>query len=142
MSDLSNQKMEQDDIFNPNTFVRRLCANTKIEILDYLDFQFPVGWKNIIEDLIKSIKAYPIRINQISDTFSVLDVKFEVLKPTKEVNVWRAIEEARNHSVLICANCGENKGFRRKLNPSEILCESCRKNVGLLGKTRTWLDKY
>lgn len=142
MSDSSNQQPNQDEVFDPNSFVRKLSANTKVEILDHLDIQFPSGWKSIIEDLIQSIKAYPIRISQISDTFSVLDIKFEIFKPTKEVNVWRAIEEARNHSVLTCANCGGNKGYRRKLNPSEMLCESCIKNAGQLGKTRTWLDKY
>lgn len=141
MSDLSNQQVPEEELFNADAFVRSLCQNTKINIHELITIQFLSGWKNIVESLIESIKCYPIQLNQITDKYSVLEVKFNVLKVTREVNVWRSIERAREESQLICAQCGNPKGSRR--NRSAVMfCESCNKKAGSLGKTGTWLDKY
>jgi hypothetical protein len=141
VSDLSNQQVPQEEVFNADAYVRSLCENTKVVISDYLIIQFLPGWKNIMGDLIESIKGYPIQLTQITDSYSILDVKFNVLKHTREVNVWRAIERAREQSQLICAQCGNRKGSRRN-NSTSTFCDSCIKNAGLLGKTGTWLDRY
>lgn len=141
MSDLSNQQVPQEEVFNADAYVRSLCENTKIIISDYLIIQFKPGWKNVVADLIESIKGYPIQLTQITDSYSILEVKFNVLKVTREINVWRAIERAREESQLICAQCGGRKGSRRN-NYTSMFCEVCTKNAGLLGKTGTWLDKY
>lgn len=141
MSDLSNQQVSQEEVFNADAYVRSLCENTKIVVSDYLTIQFLPGWKNIMGDLIESIYGYPIQLTQITDSYSILDVKFNVLKHTREVNVWRAIERAREQSQLICAQCGNRKGSRRN-NSTSMFCDSCIKNAGLLGQTGTWLDKY
>ena len=119
-----------------------LCENTKIDIRSSVNAQFPPGWRNIIEELINSIKNYPISITRIYDTYSVLDVKFDIEKPTKEVHVWRAIEKARTDSAITCGMCGEEMGFRKRMNPLEMLCDSCRKSAGNTGKTQTWLDRF
>ena len=109
MSDLSNQQVPQEEVFNADAYVRLLCENTKIIISDYLIIQFQPGWKNVVADLIESIKGYPIQLTQITDSYSILEVKFNVLKVTREINVWRAIERSREESQLICAQCGGRK---------------------------------
>lgn len=141
MSDLSNQQVSQEEVFNADAYVRSLCLNTKITIQEYITIQFLPGWKNIVGDLIESINGYPIQLSQIIDSYSILEVKFNVLKVTREVNVWRAIERAREESQLICAQCGGRKSFRRN-HQVGMFCDSCIKKAGSLGKTGTWLDKY
>jgi hypothetical protein len=141
VSDLFNQQAPQEEVFNADAYVRSLCENTKVVISDYLIIQFLPGWKNVMGDLIESIKGYPIQLTQITDSYSILEVKFNVLKLTREVNVWRAIERAREQSQLICAQCGNRKGSRRN-NSTSMFCDDCIKNAGLLGKTGTWLDRY
>jgi predicted RNA-binding Zn-ribbon protein involved in translation (DUF1610 family) len=135
------ENLPEED-FDPDTYVRKLCENTKLEMHSYLKSDFPQGWKNIIRDFIDSIKNYPVSIIRIHDAFSVLDVRFEVQKPTKEVYVWRAINKARMDSAITCALCGSEIRSRRSRKVSDIYCEECNKNAGRLGKTQTWLDKY
>lgn len=142
MSDLSNEGLLQDEIFNPIDLVKSYCLGTKIELPNYVEIHFLQGWKNIVDSFIQSVRTYPISITQITDLYSVLDIKFEMIKPYKEVYVWRAIDAARNQSKNICANCSRDKGFIRKNNTSEMFCAECIKNAGMNGKTRTWLDKY
>ncbi len=138
VSDLYNQ----DVSFDSTLFVRLLCANTKIVVPNYIEITFQAGWKNIVEELIKSISRYPIELVQISDLYSLLDVRFEVLKQTREVNIWRAIDQARQLSKTTCAQCGNDKNSWERNIPSHKLCKSCFKNSGRNNKTGTWLDKY
>jgi hypothetical protein len=141
VSDLFNQQAPKEEVFNADAYVRSLCVYTKMTIPDFVIIQFQLGWKNVVADLIESIKGYPIQLAQITDSYSILEVKFNVLKQTREVNVWRAIEHACEQSQLICAQCGNRKGSRRN-NSTSMFCDSCIKNAGLLGQTGTWLDKY
>lgn len=143
MSDLSNQETAKEEAFNASEYLQSLCANSKMTIASKAHIKFMPGWKNIVAQLIKSIKNYPIEIEQISDFYSVMDVKFDMLKNNREVCVWRAINEAREESKYICAQCGQEKtaGLFRK-NTISMFCDECRKNAGRLGKTGTWLDKY
>lgn len=87
MSDLSNQEILEEENYNPTYVLISLCDETKIEVSDYAEIKFKIGWENLIKELIQTIKHYPDRINQMTDNFSVLDIKFEVIKVTKEVNV-------------------------------------------------------
>lgn len=140
MSDLLNESLEES--FNAENYVRNLCENTKIILNHYANVQFPIGWKYIVEELINTIKNYPISITKINDSFLLLEVKFEIEKPTKEVCIWRAIDKARTDSACTCAMCGEVMRSRQKSNPFELLCVECKKTAGKIGKTQTWLDKY
>ena len=142
MSDLFNEESLLEENFNPTSVLTSLCEKTKIEVSDYAEIQFPIGWECLIKEFILTVKSHPIRITQIMDKFSILDIKFEVKKVTKEVIVWRAIEVARIQSINTCANCGEPKGLRKKVSPIEMFCDFCIKNAVQLGKTHTWLDKY
>ena len=141
MSAFSNQQVALEEAFNPLEYVKSLCINSKLMVTDFTTIQFLPGWKNIVEDLIEAIKGYPIQLTLMTHSHSILDVKFKVLKPTREVIVWRAIERAREQSQLICAQCGNRKGSRRN-NSTSMFCDSCIKNAGLIGKTGTWLDRY
>ena len=141
MSALSNQQVTHEETFNALEYVKSLCINTKLTVTDFSTIQFLPGWKSIVEDLIKAIKGYPNKITQMTDCHSILEVKFNVLKPTKEIIVWRAIERAREESQLTCAQCGDRIRYRRNLS-ADIFCDACIKNAGLFGKTGTWLDGY
>lgn len=146
MSDLSNQQVSQESLFqeqqfNAAAYVRSLFENTKITIPEYITIHFLPGWKHVVGDLIGVIGAYPIQLTQMTDSHSILEVKFNVLKPTRGVNIWRAIEHAREESQLTCAQCGNAKELRRHFSAG-MFCDQCIKNAGLLGKTGTWLDKY
>ena len=140
MSDLLNDSLEES--FDSDRYVKKLRENTKIFLRLNTNAQFPIGWKFIVEELINTIKNYPISITKINDSFALLEVKFEIEKPTKEVCVWRAIDKARSDSASTCAMCGEEMRSRQKSNPFELLCVECKKTAGKLGKTQTWLDKY
>ncbi len=140
MSDLLNNFLEES--FDSDSYVKKLCENTKLFLRLNTNAQFPIGWKYIVEELINTIKNYPISITKINDSFSLLEVKFEIEKPTKEVCVWRAIDKARTDSACTCALCGEEMRSRQRSNPFELLCVECKKTAGKLGKTQTWLDKY
>lgn len=140
MSALLNDSTEES--FNAENYVRNLCENSKIILHLYASVQFPIGWKKIVAEFINTIKNYPISITKINDSFTLLEVKFEIEKPTKEVCVWRAIDKARTDSACTCALCGEEMRARQKSNPFELLCVECKKTAGKLGKTQTWLDKY
>lgn len=132
---------DQTETFNSSTFVRELCYDTKIQLYARSKIHFLVGWKSLVENLIKILSAYPILINEITDCYSVLDVKFEILKRTKEVEIWREIDRARNNSSRICACCGEEKGHQKHSSVS-MFCDRCIKNEGIYEKTGTWLDSY
>jgi len=140
VSDLLNNFLEES--FDSDSYVKKLCENTKLFLRLNTNAQFPIGWKYIVEELINTIKNYPISITKINDSFSLLEVKFEIEKPTKEVCVWRAIDKARTDSACTCALCGEEMRSRQRSNPFELLCVECKKTAGKLGKTQTWLDKY
>ena len=140
MSDLLNESLEES--FNAENYVRTLCEKTNIILNLYANVQFPIGWKKIVAELINTIKNYPVSITKINDSFTLLEVKFEIAKPTKELFVWRAIDKARSDSACTCALCGEEMRSRQKSNPFELLCVECKKTAGKIGKTQTWLDKY
>ncbi len=140
MSDLLIDSMEET--FDPDSYIRKLCENTKINIRFYEHPRFPVGWRNIVKELIVCIKNHPISITRVNDHFSLLEVNFEIDKPTKEVFVWRAIDKARSDSASTCTVCGEGIRYRSRSNPYELLCSECKKTAGKMGKTQTWLDKY
>jgi hypothetical protein len=141
VSDLSSQQVTQQDTFDASEYVRSLCVNTKMIVPEYVTIQFLPGWKDVVADLIESIKGYPIQLTLITDSYSILEVKFSLLKLTREANVWRAIDHACEQSQITCAQCGDRIKSRRNL-AAGMFCEVCTKNAGLLGKTGTWLDKY
>lgn len=142
MSDLFNYEEIKENEFNPSEYVRSLCVNAKMSISNRVYIKFLPGWKNIVADFITSIKNYPVELVQISDFYSVLDVEFVMLKNTREVNVWREINNVRQASKSICAQCGNDKEFRRSKTAVSMFCQECQKNLGRLCKTGTWLDKY
>lgn len=142
MSDLSNQKTSSEELFNAGVYTRSLCANTKITIPDYIGVEFQPGWKSIIENLVNAIKNYPIRIIQVTDAYSQLDISFETTGKTKELFVWRAIEDARRTSRSTCACCGNLKNDWKRNGTVRLVCETCGRNAAKNGSTGTWLDKY
>lgn len=141
MSDLSSQQANQEEAFDAHAYVKMLCINTKVTITEFTSIQFLPGWKNIVEDLIESIKSYPITITLMTDSHSILEVKFNVLESTREAIVWREIERAREESQLTCAQCGDRIRYRRN-SSMDMFCNNCHKKAGLLGKTGTWLDSF
>jgi hypothetical protein len=140
VSDLSSKSTEED-LFDPNNFVRSLCLGSKVIIPHYINIQFLSGWSGITEKLFNTINKYHVNLIEIHDKYSVLDVEFEITKQRGEANVWRAIYEARYESIHTCAKCGENKFSRRNASISKF-CHDCKKELGKIGKTGTWLDKY
>lgn len=62
MSDLLNDSPEE--AFDPDSYLRSLCENTKVNIRLYENPRFPVGWKNIVKEFIISIKNHPISITK------------------------------------------------------------------------------
>ena len=138
---MDSSKEDQTETFNPSSFVRELCYGTKIQMYARTKIHFLIGWKNLVEDLIKALSVYPIIINEITDYYSVLDVKFEILKKTKEVEIWREIDRARNISSRSCAFCGKEKGHQKHPTVT-MFCDGCIKNEGIYEKTGTWLDSY
>ncbi len=141
MSDSSNQAQETE-LFNSNDYIQSLCINSKIKITEQENFNFLPGWKEIVDKLIKSIYNYPIQLTVISDLYNALEVKFIVLERTREVNIWRSIEEARQESKVTCAQCGGHKRNKRESKYRSMFCDSCTENAGLHRKTGTWLDKF
>lgn len=142
MSDLFNLEDELEDaVFQPEAFVRDLCKD-KITFGYGTEIRFPSGWKTIVQDFIDSTHSHSIGLVQITDRYQQLDIRFEPLKKTKELAVWRAVEEARLKSRSICACCGQEKHTRWGKRSLNVLCETCIKDAGRLGKTGTWLDKY
>jgi hypothetical protein len=142
VSALSDHKTSQEEEFSASEYVRSLCANSKIVILNSAQIKFLPGWKSIVAQLLKSIKNYPIEISKISDFYSVLDVEFAVVNNKREVLVWGEISNAREQSKFICAQCSKDKLIRRSNNVANMLCEECSRNTGVLSKTGTWLDRY
>lgn len=142
MSALSNQEFVKCNDFDPNLFVRNLCENKKIIISDYCEICFMEGWKEIVEEVITKISNFSIVITQISDAHAQLDISFNVMNKTKELIVWRAIENTRQKSRLLCASCGESTYEFRKKKKYETLCKTCIKNSSNKEVTGTWLDKY
>jgi len=141
VSDLFNEG-KYDKSFDANEFVRSICENTKITIHDHINIQFLPGWKSIVENFIQSVKSYPINLIYINDSYFMLDIEFAVLKQTREVNIWRAVNEARNESKNLCAACGAYKRRLQRDQVSTMFCEACLKDVAAVGKTGTWIDKY
>lgn len=141
--DSSNQITCNEHAFNPETFVRELCINTKIKIHEYAELHLMRGWKLIVEDMIETIKTHHLKILEINDYHGALEVKFEMLHPRGEVKVWRALDIAHKESRRICASCGKDKFNRRGgSHLMSLLCADCSKNAALISKTGTWLDKY
>ena len=75
MSALSSQSTTNVE-FDPTLFVKTLCENKKIIIADFCEISFIAGWKNIVEELLNSLSNYSIRIFEITDSHSQLDVHF------------------------------------------------------------------
>ncbi|MEI2614206.1 MAG: hypothetical protein V9G21_03975 [Methylotenera sp.] len=143
MSDSFNKETTQEEeIFHPGNFVHSLCENKKVHISSDLDIKFSPGWKSIVESFIASVSQYAIYITQMTDTHMQLDISFEASGTTKELIVWRAVEEARRKSRAICAICGQDKFSWRNRREVSMYCESCKQDAGKLGKTGTWLDGY
>lgn len=143
MSDSSKQEtILEEESFNPGNFVHALCENKKINISSAMDIKFSSGWKSIVENFIATVSHYAIYITQLTDTHMQLDISFEASGTTKELTVWRAVEEARRQSRAICACCGQDKFSWRSGREVSMYCESCKQDAGKLGKTGTWLDRY
>ena len=140
MSALSSQSTTNVE-FDPTLFVKTLCENKKIIIADFCEISFMAGWRNIVEELLNSLCNYPIRMFEITDSHSQIDVHFEVLSNTNELRVWRLIEEARRKSRSECALCGENYIPWQKTKLG-IFCKTCSKSSNQKSETGTWLDKY
>lgn len=141
MSDSSNQELLNDNPFDSGAFVRSLCKNKKIIISDYCEISLMKGWKDLVEELINKIGNYSISITQISDAHSQLDISFTVINNTRELFVWRAIENSRRKSRSVCALCGDNTyEFRQK--KTGMFCKACDKKSSKRDGTGTWLDNY
>jgi hypothetical protein len=131
-----------DETFDAKAYVTSLCENTKISIPDQVSIQFLSGWKSILEILVQSIKNYPISLIHINDSYSILDIEFAIVKQTKEVHIWRAINHARNESKTTCAFCGAYKNRLSRNRTPNMFCKECVKDIAVVGKTGTWIDKY
>lgn len=141
MSDSFNQETHEDS-FDADKFLRSLCQNTKVTIPNRANIAFLSGWKLIVETLINKIANYPVSIIRCDDFYSVLDIDFSVTKRTREVYVWRAINDARKQSQQTCAVCGAYKSLFRSTNSASMFCNECAKSAAEMGKTGTWLDSY
>lgn len=142
MLDSSNEALNEEVTFNPEAFFKALCDDTKIELNQFMNIQFPVGWKRIVVELIQEIKQYAIDITSVTDKHKMLEVSFKVRKTTGETKVWRAINAARIQSMRTCVNCGMILDHNQRLDSGSMLCKECNKNSGKIGRTGTWLDKY
>ncbi len=144
MWDSFKSELEGEDRFDAAGYVKALCANSKIQIREtsFLNMRFLEGWKSLVEELIKSIRVYPIEIESIDDRLNILNVHFFTLKTTREVNVWRAIHKAQMRSLTTCANCGATKQPTRNAQQNAFFCEDCKENAHKINKTGTWLDRY
>lgn len=132
----------QFEVFDSQKYFRDLCFDHNIEVSHMARIQFPKGWSKLVFEFVSKVKNYAITITEISDFHSVLDIQFEVIRTTKESEVWRAINYVRQMSLLTCGNCGNPKSFRKGITPVNVLCEKCVDNAHLIGKTGTWLDKF
>ena len=142
MLDSSNNNDTKITSFESKALFEELCQGTKIVLPDGVAINFPLGWVQIVKDFISAAKDYSIRILEITDDYSVLDIHFAATKTREEVKVWRLIDSARNESKQLCGNCGEFKNYRRRFYSTRTLCERCTVNAHKIDKTGTWLDKY
>lgn len=142
MSDLSKTNAKEEEEFNSHEYFKMLCADNKITVSRYAKIQFLAGWKSLVDKFFCEIKGYSIIINGITDTYMVLDINFEVVNRTREVNVWRAINFAREQSKKTCANCGEFKRYDKSENGPSLFCYECSKKTINKYRTGTWLDRY
>jgi hypothetical protein len=140
--DSSNQLQEEDETFNSQKYFRDLCFDHNIEVSHMARIQFPKGWSKLLLEFVTRVKNYGITITEVSDFYSVLDIQFEVVRTTKETQVWRAINYVRQMSVLTCGSCTNSKSVRKGFTPINVLCEKCINDAHLINKTGTWLDKY
>lgn len=142
MLDSSNNQSNQETPFDANAFLKDLCVDTKVTVPEYAEIHFQRGWAELVAEFIQNIKNYSIRIEEISDSYKVLDISFGMIKTNREVQVWRAAHDARITSKFTCAGCGNHKGYRRIMQTTNMLCQWCLSNAHLTNNTGTWLDKY
>jgi len=85
-----------------------------------------IGWRPMIEELIKICKAQDIQIMQVKEKLGGL--RFYVYSPSKGVRqlIW-AVEK---HSYCVCERCGEQGKLREDRNWLKTLCDSCNESDG------------
>lgn len=128
--------------FDADGFTRALCNDTKVIIPTGIEIKFMQGWIYIIAEFISSIKDIPVTIYSITDTYSVLDVKFKMETKRGELRMWRAATFLRSESISLCALCASDRKKHWKNNSTNKFCEECQQNAALINKTGTWLDKF
>lgn len=142
MSASFDQQFTLEIPFDSNQHLRVLCEGSRVEFPMHLQADYPVGWKAIVEDFIKVIRRYPVRLNRFDDMYGELDIRFELLQRTREVQVWRAVDDARMASRKTCMRCGGKAMRENGYRVDGLFCRICIKHGGEEGTTGTWLDKY
>ena len=139
--------MQSDSQLNETAFkaqdhLKQIITGKRAKVSDYLQADYPEGWKSLVESFIDNIQCYSIQIQSITSEHDQLDVEFAMIGRSKEAMVWRAIDKLRRTSWRTCSACGNNKGGGRhdEGSHSTTKCRSCLKSGK--GGTGTWLDKY
>lgn len=144
MSDLFDKEHEliTNNEFNPYDHFKSLCEGGRIKPDVFGKVEYKKGWTKILEELITTIKGYPVEICSITGKYAELDVDFIFHGKAHEVKVWRAIKSAVYDSRTTCMRCG-NSGTRMVRGEDMIvMCRSCTHEDEKNGVTGTWLDRY
>ena len=144
MSDSSNKTISSDknNNFDPLHHIDSLFKGGRIRLHPYASISYKKGWVDLIEQLIKSIKRFPIELCSISAEYAQLEIRFELYEKTQEVRVWRALDAAQRESRTICVECGGQGKRKVRKDNLIVICKECIKLAERNGETGTWLDKY
>lgn len=136
MLDLSNNE------FSSAKHFEELLITHKLSKVAFYNASYPVGWINLINELIISLKNYHFESIILDDSFGQLDIKFTLNAKRHELVIWKKIDDAKYESRKICMGCGERHIQLKVVNTKNRLCKSCHENAGESGRTGTWLDRY
>lgn len=140
MSDSFNINTEEK--FDACSWLIEKCKDTKVIMANFGQFEFNVGWKGIVENFIHSVKNQPINIVYLEERFGQIEIDFTVREKSKEVHVWRQINQLRKVSLSTCVRCGEDGKRQFHGENVTVLCRSCKSKANANGDTGTWLDRY
>lgn len=142
MWDSSEQSTSvSEDGFDSLAHFHDICKNTKIRISPFCEALYPAGWQELMDNFVVSISSMHCTIQKITLVYDYLEIVFTTRRLSDEARIWRAINECRKNTYIVCHVCGSSTMFRKSAGCHQF-CIHCSKSAGTRGTTGTWLDKY
>ncbi len=139
---------QQGAPFNSMHHITKLCEESGVEMRLIGNYIYPIGWREVIKDLIFDLRECGTTITEVTEHFGRLLVGFKTDDKQAEVKVWRALNLADIRATHTCEICGGKGilGVQRNYMVS-VLCDSCKnkrsdKKTDRTKRTGTWLDHF